>query len=320
MKTKSIISSLRLPVEARRAQIEGRFRLHTRPCEELFSSAAIHLSILANSLLALIQKRKKEDGLPRRAMALLARTAAVVLLCSNPVFAEDAFGPLPPKEIDWKFDGVFGHFDKQSIQRGFKVYKEVCQVCHSLKQVSYGKLQEVGFSEAEVKSLASEYQVTDGPNNQGEMFERPATPNDSFVPPYKNENAARAANNGAYPPDLSLIIKARPNGANYVYSILTGYDNPPERLKLNPGMSYNPYFQHRQVAMPQPLIDSMVTYTDGTPATIDRMAQDVVNFLQWASEPEMEKRKVMGLKVMLYLAVFTAVFYVAKRRMWRRVK
>lgn len=224
-----------------------------------------------------------------------------------------------PKNMNWAFDGVFGYFDKQAIQRGFKVYREVCQACHSLKYMSYHNLTEVGFSKEEVKSIASEYTVKDGPNDSGEMFERPGRPSDRFVSPYPNENAARAANNGAYPPDLSLIIKARSGGANYVYSILTGYTDPPEGHVVPEGMHYNPYFSGKHIAMTPPLMEGLVSYDDGTRSSVEQMSKDVVYFLQWAAEPEMEKRKIMGVKVLLYLFAFTIIFYLVKRRIWSKV-
>lgn len=225
-----------------------------------------------------------------------------------------------PKQEEWPFDGVFGRFDKQAIQRGFQVYKDVCAVCHSMQLLHYRNLEEVGFSKEEVTSLAASYQVSDGPNDKGEMFLRPARASDKFVSPYQNEQAARYTNNGAYPPDLSLIIKARGDGANYVHSLLVGFGHAlPAGLTLGDGMYYNPYFPGKQIAMPPPLVDGMVTYQDGTVASVEQMSSDVVNFLQWAAEPEMEKRKAMGLKVAVYLFLLTIVFYIAKSRVWAKV-
>jgi ubiquinol-cytochrome c reductase cytochrome c1 subunit len=225
-----------------------------------------------------------------------------------------------PKQVPWQFDGVFGTFDKPAIQRGFQVYKEVCSACHSLKRVPMRTLAEVGFSEAEVKSLAASYTVTDGPNDSGEMYERPARPSDAVPAPYANEQAARAANNGAYPLDLSLIAKARHDGPNYVYSLLTGYEAAPADVEVPLGKHYNPYMAGHVIAMPQPLnSEGQVEYQDGTKASVDQMARDVVNFLQWAAEPEMEARKRMGIKVILFLLVMTGFFYVAKKRIWSRI-
>lgn len=228
-------------------------------------------------------------------------------------------GQKPPKHIDWAFDGIFGKVDKQSAQRGLQVYKEVCAACHGLQRIAFRNLTEIGFTEAEVKALAASYQVKDGPNDDGEMFERPGKPSDYFPSPYANEQAARAAQNGAYPPDLSLIIKARHDGGNYLYSLLTGYGNAPSDMHMGDGMSYNPYFPGGQIAMPAPLSDGRVDYSDGTNADVDQMSRDVVTFLQWAAEPEMEARKQMGIKVLVFLAIFTVFAYLAKRNIWRRV-
>jgi ubiquinol-cytochrome c reductase cytochrome c1 subunit len=225
----------------------------------------------------------------------------------------------PPKQMHWSFDGPFGKVDKQSAQRGLQVYKEVCSACHGLQRVSFRNLEALGFPEAEIKALAAGYTVKDGPNDDGEMFDRPGIPSDKFVPPYANEQAARAAQNGAYPPDLSLMIKARPDGANYVYSLLTGYETAPADAHLAAGMHYNPYFPNHAIAMAAPLSDGQISYEDGTQATADQMAKDVVNFLQWAAEPEMEERKGMGLKVLIFLAIFTGFMYVAKKRIWSKL-
>ena len=224
------------------------------------------------------------------------------------------------QKLVWPFEGFFGTVDRQAAQRGAQVYFEVCAACHGLDRLYYRNLKNIGFSEAEVKELAKKYTVVDGPNDDGEMFERPAEPSDSFVNPYPNEQAARAANGGAHPPDLSLIIKSRPNGANYLYSLLTGYEDPPEHFKVMLGLHYNPYFEGKQLAMPAPLAEDQVTYMDSTPATVAQMAEDVTIFLQWAAEPEMEHRKSMGLKVMVYLFIFTVFFYFAKNKLWSKLK
>ncbi len=226
----------------------------------------------------------------------------------------------PPKEIAWPFDGITGQVDRQSAQRGYQVYKEVCASCHGLKRIAYRNLMQIGFSEDEVKQLASEAFVIDGPNDEGEMFERPGIAADRFVAPFPNQQAARAANNGAYPVDLSLIVKARPNGANYVYSLLTGYQDPPAGEPERDGMYYNPYFPGEWLAMAPPMMDDQVEYQDGTTATLHQMSYDLVNFLQWAAEPEMEERKAMGIKVLIYLVILTIFFYAAKKRIWARLK
>ncbi|MEQ9115325.1 MAG: cytochrome c1 [Rickettsiales bacterium] len=234
-------------------------------------------------------------------------------------FASDEV--MSPKKRSWSFDGAFGSFDKQSVQRGFQVYKEVCATCHSLELVSFRNLEEIGLTTDEVKALASQYQIKDGPNDEGEYFTRPGKHFDRMPSPYPNEKASRAANNGAYPLDLSLIIKARSDGANYVYSLLTGYnDTPPAGFNLVEGMYYNPYFPGKQIAMPPPLSDSLITYLDGTNSDVEQMSVDVVNFLQWAAEPEMEKRKVMGIKVIVYLLILALFLYFSYKRIWSGVK
>lgn len=228
---------------------------------------------------------------------------------------------LHPKKLQWEFDGIFGRFDRASIQRGYQIYKEVCSACHGIKLFSYRNLQDIGFTEAEVKQIASEYLVTDGPNDDGEMFERNALPSDKFVSPYPNEQSARSANGGAYPPDLSLIIKARHDGANYVYSLLNGYKDAPEGFELATGKNYNPYFEGRQISMPSPINDdSQVEYKDGTHPTKEQMIMDVVNFLQFVAEPEMEYRKKMGVRTMIFLGILLALLVGAKRAIWKNVK
>lgn len=249
-------------------------------------------------------------------ISLLIATSLIGIGLAAGAYAE---GTKPPRRMQWAFDGMFGHVDRQAAQRGFQVYREVCAACHSLNRVAFRSLAEIGFSEAEIKALAAEYQVMDGPNDVGEMFQRPGKPSDLFPLVYPNENAARATHNGALPPDLSLIIKARGDGANYVYSLLTGYEAPPAGKTLSEGQHYNPYFPSGSLMMAPPLSEGQVSYADGTNATVEQMASDVVTFLQWAAEPEMEARKQMGIKVLIYLAIFTVFMYVAKRNIWRRI-
>jgi ubiquinol-cytochrome c reductase cytochrome c1 subunit len=241
--------------------------------------------------------------------------AAIVLALAAPAAAQDETTP-PLPHPNWSFTGVFGTFDRAALQRGFQVYSEVCSNCHSMNLLHYRDLAALGYDENEIKAIAAQKQVTDGPNADGDMYQRPARPADAFVAPYPNEEAARAAHNGALPPDLSDIIKARAGGVDYVYGILTGFENPPAGFKLNDGMSYDEYFPGHQIAMPQPLTDGSVTFADHTPDTLPQEAHDVCTFLAWASEPTMEERKRTGAKVILFLLAMTGVLYAAKRKVW----
>ena len=249
----------------------------------------------------------------RTAPALLL-AAALTLGAGAAMAQEEAQAPLP--HPGWSFDGIFGTFDRAALQRGFQIYSEVCSNCQSMNLLHYRDLAALGYNEAEIKAIAAQKQVTAGPNDKGEMFQRPAEPADAFVPPFPNEEAARVANNGALPPDLSLIIKAREGGPDYVYGILTGFKPVPKGFKLQEGMNYNVQFPGHQIAMPQPLQDNTVTFADGTHATLPEEAHDVVTFLTWASEPTMEERKRTGAKVMLFLFGMTGVLYAAKRKIW----
>lgn len=224
-----------------------------------------------------------------------------------------------PPAMKWSFDGLFGTFDKASAQRGFQVYKEVCASCHALSLKSYRNLRDIGFSEDEVKAIAANYTVMDGPNDAGEMFERKARPSDHFVKPFPNEKAARAVNNGAYPPDLSLMVKARHDGSNYMHALLTGYSDPPAGVTLPDGMYYNKYFPGRQIAMPAPISTDSVTFADGTPGSVQQISADLTHFLSWVAEPELEKRKRLGIQVMLFLIVLTGMLYAVKRKVWADV-
>jgi ubiquinol-cytochrome c reductase cytochrome c1 subunit len=228
--------------------------------------------------------------------------------------AADENQQLPRQQ--WSFDGVFGTYDRASAQRGFQVYKEVCSVCHPVKHLHIRDLADIGYNEDEVKAIAAGYQVTDGPNDEGQMYQRPGRPSDPIPEPFPNDQAARAANNGALPPDQSLIVKARVGGPDYVYGILTGYKEPPAGFKMLEGMNYNEFFAGHQIAMPPPLSDNAVTFADGTPATVPQMAHDVVTFLTWAAEPNLDDRHRTGLKVTLFLVVAAGVFYAAKRKIW----
>lgn len=221
---------------------------------------------------------------------------------------------------DWSFDGIFGTYDRGALQRGFQVYSQVCASCHAMKYLSYRNLSDLGYSEDQVKTIAREYTIMDGPNDEGEMFERIRRPSDRFQDPYPNEKAARFANNGALPPDLSLIAKARSGGADYIYGLLTGYDDAPEDVELLDGQYWNKYMAGHKIAMPPPLSDEIVSYEDETPGTTEQYAKDVAQFLMWAAEPKLEIRKQTGVKVILFLLVFAGLMYAVKREIWRNVK
>jgi ubiquinol-cytochrome c reductase cytochrome c1 subunit len=249
--------------------------------------------------------------------SLLAVALAISTLHAHRALAQEDVTP-PPQE-NWSFNGIFGTPDLAAAQRGFAVYSEVCSNCHSMRQMHYRDLSALGFSEAEVTALAATFTVPQGLDDQGQPKEGPATPASQFRSPFANELAARAALNGALPPDLSLIINARQDGANYVYGILTGYAQPPAGFKMQEGMNYDRYFPGHQIAMPPPLSDGRVTYTDGTPNTTDQEARDVVTFLYWASNPETAERKAMGVRVVLFLILLTGISYAVKRKIWSDV-
>ena len=236
---------------------------------------------------------------------------------SNLFAAESSTKSLPQHE--WSFEGITGTFDRGALQRGYQVYSEVCSGCHSMKLLYYRDLIDIGFSEDQVKAIASEFTVIDGPNDEGEMFERDARPADRFVSPYLNDNEARANNNGAYPPDLSVITKAKKDGANYIYNLLLGYKDPPADMEVGEGMYYNIYMAGNQIAMPQPIYDESVDYADGTNNSAEQLAEDLVVFLTWAAEPELEVRKNLGIKVILFFIILGFIIFLAKNRLWREV-
>jgi cytochrome c1 len=248
---------------------------------------------------------------------LLSTIAAGLLAAATPALAHE--GPALEKQ-EWSWLGVFGQYDKAQLRRGWQVYHDICSNCHSLKLVAYRNLSYLGFSDDEIKDFAAEKQVTDGPNDQGEMYQRPARAADHFVPPFANEQAARVANNGALPPDLSLMAKARNGGPDYIFAILTGFeDTVPEGHVVPDGMYYNKAFNGGNIGMPPPISDDAVTYTDGTKATKEQIAKDVVSFLNWTAEPELDVRHSLGIKVLGFLVVLTAMFYALKRKIWADV-
>lgn len=240
-----------------------------------------------------------------------------------------AFAPAPASaaggeeihipDTRFSFDGIFGTYDRASAQRGFQIYKEVCANCHAMHLLSYRNLRALGLTEAQVAAIAATVQIQDGPNDEGQMFERPGRPSDRFRSPFANPQAARAANNGALPPDLSVIAKARAGGADYLYALLTGYGDPPAGVTVMEGMNYNRYFPGHQIAMAAPLNEGQVEFSDGTPSTLENMARDVSTFLQWAAEPELEERRAMGIKIILFLTVLAGLAYAVKRKIWADV-
>jgi len=238
---------------------------------------------------------------------------------SNSVFSEE-------KKVEfiknnWDFEGVFGTFDRGSLQRGYQVYQEVCSGCHSVQHLSYRNLSEKGgpeFSIEESKAIAAQFEVTDGPNEDGEMFTRPGRLSDKFVKPFPNVKAAAAANGGAYPPDMSVLVKARKGGAAYIYSLLMGYEEAPAGYELEDGVYYNQYMPGEKIKMAEPISDGVVEYADGTQATKAQIAKDVTTFLVWAADPHLETRHKTGFKVFFYLIVLLALVYLSKQKVWSR--
>ena len=243
----------------------------------------------------------------------------IFLVLANPLFGAESGDLL---KVKWSFKGLTGKFDRASLQRGYQVYKEVCSSCHSMQYLSYRNLGEPGgpeFSEAEVKAIAASIEIEDGPDAQGEMFTRPGRPSDKFKSPYPNVNASIAANGGAYPPDMSVLVKARPGGSNYIYSVLMGYEDPPAEMILDDGVYYNKYMIGNKIKMSSPLSEDIVEYTDGTQASIENMAKDVTTFLSWAAEPELETRHKTGVKVMIYLILLSILVFLSMKRIWSRI-
>lgn len=271
----------------------------------------------------------------------LQNIALALLLAAGFALPAHAAGEVeqPPRN-KWSFSGPFGLYDQGQLQRGFKVYREVCQACHSLSLLSFRNLGEPGgpaFTEAQVKAIAFEYKVPAAPNDAGEVLDRPAGPADRFPKPFPNDNAARAANGGALPPDMSVIAKARTyergfpwflidivtqfqeQGPDYIVALMKGYTDAPQGFQLPPGTQYNKYFPGHAIGMPAPLSDGQVTYDDGAPQTLDQYAKDVSAFLMWAAEPHMEARKRIGFQAMIFLLVFAGLLYFTKKKVWADV-
>ena len=262
----------------------------------------------------------------RMRLACLLSAVLVAGVGCSASFSVYAAEPGQTVSRDWSFDGVFGYYDKAALQRGFKVYREVCAACHGLELVAFRDFAGLGYSADEIKAIAAEYEVEDGPNDEGEFFTRLATAADKIPNPFPNENAARAANNGAYPVDLSLIVKARPDGANYLYSLLTSYIETPPNTDVPEGMYFNIAYSGNMIAMPQPLYGDDVSFevaADGGHAvdtSIAGLSADVVAFLAWAAEPKLEVRKRTGIAVMVFLLVLCFVTYGAMQHVWADVK
>ena len=226
-------------------------------------------------------------------------------------------------KTDWSFKGPFGKFDRAALQRGYQVYNEVCSSCHSMKYLSYRNLAEKGgpeFSEAAAKAIAASFDVIDGPNSDGEMFTRPGKLSDKFVMPYENVKAAEAANGGAYPPDMSVLVKARSGGVDYIYSLLQGYSDPPPGTILDDGVYYNKFMYGNMIKMANPLSEGIVDYSDGTEASLEQMSKDVTTFLMWAAEPHLESRHQMGFKAIVYLIILTVLVYFSMKKIWSRIE
>jgi ubiquinol-cytochrome c reductase cytochrome b/c1 subunit len=289
-----------------------------------------------NSISEAVLKKGKAAAV----VALLGFAIGLGTLLGMPTSASAQDETPKPPALKWSFAGPFGTFDRAQLQRGFKVYREVCQNCHSLKLLSFRNLGEPGgpgFTEAQVEAIAAEYKVKDGPNDQGEMFDRPGRPADHFPPPFDNDAQARQVTGGALPPDMSVLAKARgyergfplflldiltqyqEGGVDYIVSIIKGYEDPPKDFTLPPGTQYNKMFPGHAIGMRKPLTDGQVEYTDGSPATVDQYAKDAAAFLMWAAEPHLEARKRIGFQVLVFLLIFSGLLYFTKKKVWANV-
>ena len=250
-------------------------------------------------------------------MKIFSKFCLILILFFSLLINTNAAEKVQYLKTDWSFKGLFGKFDRGSLQRGYQVYTEVCASCHSMKYLSYRNLSEKGgpeFSQEVTKAIAASFEVTDGPNADGEMFVRPGKLSDKFVMPYENEKAAQAANGGAYPPDMSVLVKARGGGVDYIYSLLQGYEEAPNGVTLDDGVYYNKYMYGNKIKMSAPLTDGIIEYGDGTQATIEQMSKDVTTFLMWAAEPHLEQRHQMGFKAIVYLIILTILVYFSMKK------
>ena len=256
-------------------------------------------------------------------MKNLIRISLLIVLIISSQLNSNAAEKVEYLKTDWSFKGPFGKFDRSALQRGYQVYTEVCSSCHSMKYLSYRNLVQSGgpeFSEAQAKAIAASFEVKDGPNADGEMFMRPGRLSDKFVMPYENEKAAQAANGGAYPPDMTVLVKARGGGVDYIYSLLQGYEDPPTGVTLDDGVYYNKYMYGNKIKMSNQLSDGLVEYSDGTKATVEQMAKDVTTFLMWTAEPHLETRHRMGFKAVVYLIILTVLVYFSMKKIWSRIE
>ena len=256
-------------------------------------------------------------------MKKIFKLFSIIILLSLNSYSAFSAEKVEYLKTDWSFKGLFGKFDRASLQRGYQVYTEVCAACHSMKYLSYRNLSEKGgpeFSVAQAKAIAASFEVTDGPNSDGEMFTRPGKLSDKFVMPYENVKAAEAANGGAYPPDMSVLVKARGGGVDYIYSLLQGYEEAPSGMTLDDGVHYNKYMYGNKIKMSAPLSDGIIEYSDGTNASVQQMSKDVTTFLMWAAEPSLEARHQMGFKAIVYLIILTILVYFSMKRIWSRVE
>lgn len=253
----------------------------------------------------------------KNAAPILASTTAIATATTLTLLDDDVCHPI---ELPWAHAGFFSSYDHAALRRGFQVYRQVCATCHSIERIHYRELVNVTHNTEQLLAMAQDVDVVDGPDETGEMFERPGKLSDPLPRPYANEEAGRAANGGAYPPDLSLMVKARHSGADYVFSLLTGYMDPPAGKEMLPGLYYNPYFPGGAIAMPPPLQDGGVEYEDGTPATLTQQAKDVVEFLNWCAEPEANERKKNAAQYMMTLAFAIALSGYYKRLRWSSLK
>ena len=256
-------------------------------------------------------------------MKNIFRISFLIVLFLGLQFNSNAAEKVEYLKTDWSFKGPFGKFDRAALQRGYQVYQEVCSSCHSMKYLSYRNLVEEGgpeFSVEQAKAIAASFEVKDGPNADGEMFMRPGRLSDKFVMPYENEKAAQATNGGAYPPDMTVLVKARGDGVDYIYSLLQGYEDPPAGVTLGDGVYYNKYMYGNKIKMSNQLSDGLVEYSDGTNASIEQMSKDVTTFLMWTAEPHLETRHKMGFKAIVYLIILTVLVYFSMKRIWSRIE